>query len=343
MELKTAVEEYVRRKRLMGRRYENNSKELHTFARTLQLPLNEVRVAHVSDYLNRSRLARNTWLGRYSRLRAFFNYWIAKHEITRLPMPRPRRATNCAFSPYIYSLSDIREILRKADAHDLNLSIVSAQTLRMLVIFLYATGVGPGEALALKRKDLDFQGSTVTLSARPGPPRTIPIGPDLLGLLKTYVGATRKTGDYLFKTKKGQPIKSDRIKVVFRRVRQSAKIRRSDCAFCQPALRDLRHTFAVHRIMDWYEKGIDVERMMPKLAAYMGVWNFRLVDRYLSLAPPHFRKQVTELSREVTNKRDGKIIGVQRLTAAPDGETIHATYENKEADTTTSSEMRKQR
>jgi len=45
---------------------------------------------------------------------------------------------------------------------------------------------------------------------------------------------------------------------------------------------------------------------------------------------------------EQTAKRDGKIVGVLRLTVAPDGKTIHATYENKEDNTTTRSEMRKQ-
>jgi hypothetical protein len=45
---------------------------------------------------------------------------------------------------------------------------------------------------------------------------------------------------------------------------------------------------------------------------------------------------------EQTNKRDGKVAGVLRLTVAPDGETIHTTYEDKEANTTTTSEMRKQ-
>jgi hypothetical protein len=45
---------------------------------------------------------------------------------------------------------------------------------------------------------------------------------------------------------------------------------------------------------------------------------------------------------EQTNKRDGKVVGVLRLTVAPDGKTIHATYENKENDATTRSEMRKQ-
>jgi hypothetical protein len=44
---------------------------------------------------------------------------------------------------------------------------------------------------------------------------------------------------------------------------------------------------------------------------------------------------------EQTAKRDGQIVGVLRLTVAADGKTIHATYENKEANITTSYEMRK--
>jgi hypothetical protein len=45
---------------------------------------------------------------------------------------------------------------------------------------------------------------------------------------------------------------------------------------------------------------------------------------------------------EQTAKRDGKIVGVLRLTVTPGGETIPATYENKESNSTTSYEMRKQ-
>jgi len=45
---------------------------------------------------------------------------------------------------------------------------------------------------------------------------------------------------------------------------------------------------------------------------------------------------------EQMNKRDGKVVGILRLTVAPDGQSIHVVYENKEANTTTTSEMRKQ-
>jgi len=51
---------------------------------------------------------------------------------------------------------------------------------------------------------------------------------------------------------------------------------------------------------------------------------------------------VSPNSVEQTAKRDGKIVGVLRLTVAPDGATIHGTYENKEDNTTTGFEMRKQ-
>jgi hypothetical protein len=61
--------------------------------------------------------------------------------------------------------------------------------------------------------------------------------------------------------------------------------------------------------------------------------------------PAHTMVSVKLLSPntvEQINKRAGKLVSVLRLTVAPDGETIHVTYENKEANTTTSSEMRKQ-
>ena len=37
-----------------------------------------------------------------------------------------------------------------------------------------------------------------------------------------------------------------------------------------PTLRALRHTFAVNRILDWYQHGFDVKRWLPHLSVYMG-------------------------------------------------------------------------
>jgi integrase len=37
-----------------------------------------------------------------------------------------------------------------------------------------------------------------------------------------------------------------------------------------PRIHDLRHAFVVHRMLDWYEQGIDPELRLPHLATYLG-------------------------------------------------------------------------
>jgi integrase/recombinase XerD len=37
-----------------------------------------------------------------------------------------------------------------------------------------------------------------------------------------------------------------------------------------PRIHDLRHTFAVHRLLAWYRHGQDVNARLPALATYMG-------------------------------------------------------------------------
>jgi integrase/recombinase XerD len=37
-----------------------------------------------------------------------------------------------------------------------------------------------------------------------------------------------------------------------------------------PRVHDLRHAFVVHRLLKWYEEGIDPEPLLPHLATYLG-------------------------------------------------------------------------
>lgn len=53
-------------------------------------------------------------------------------------------------------------------------------------------------------------------------------------------------------------------------------------------------------------------------------------------------KRVDKRTIEETDKRDGKVEGILRLTVSPDGKTIRAVYENKRQGTTTSWKMEKQ-
>ena len=58
-----------------------------------------------------------------------------------------------------------------------------------------------------------------------------------------------------------------------------------------PRIHDLRHTFAVRTIMDWYRRGLDPDREMSKLSTYLGhsdpdhtYWYIEAVPELLQLA-----------------------------------------------------------
>lgn len=54
---------------------------------------------------------------------------------------------------------------------------------------------------------------------------------------------------------------------------------------CGPRVHDLRHTFAVHRLLDWYKQGADVQTLLPRLSTYMGHINIQSTQVYLRYMP----------------------------------------------------------
>ena len=55
----------------------------------------------------------------------------------------------------------------------------------------------------------------------------------------------------------------------------------------QPRVRpyDLRHSFAVRTLLDWYRAGLDVEARLPLLSTYLGHVSPASTYWYLSAAP----------------------------------------------------------
>ena len=64
----------------------------------------------------------------------------------------------------------------------------------------------------------------------------------------------------------------------------------------------MRHRFAVLTLLDWYRTGVDVEREIPKLAAYLGhvhvsdtYWYIEAVPELLELAS----RRLVQIDQEV--------------------------------------------
>jgi integrase/recombinase XerD len=71
----------------------------------------------------------------------------------------------------------------------------------------------------------------------------------------------------------------------FRRLRLRAGVLRHDGSRYQPRLHDLRHAFSVHRLVAWYRQGADVQRLLPRLATYLGHVHIATTQRYLTMTP----------------------------------------------------------
>ena len=54
---------------------------------------------------------------------------------------------------------------------------------------------------------------------------------------------------------------------------------------CRPRIHDLRHSFAIRTMLDWYRAGVDVEARLPLLSTVHGDVNPATTYHYLSAAP----------------------------------------------------------
>lgn len=69
-----------------------------------------------------------------------------------------------------------------------------------------------------------------------------------------------------------------------------------------PRVHDL-HTFAVHRLIQWYEEGADLNAKLPFLVAYLGHKDFTGTQKYLHLTAELFPNLIKR-----TNEQFGGII-----------------------------------
>ena len=89
----------------------------------------------------------------------------------------------------------------------------------------------------------------------------------------------------MFLTRTGTPVARHTAENVFSRLRVRAGVLNQDGSRYQPRLHDLRHAFAVHRLVSWYRQGADVQRLLPQLATYLGHVHIAATQRYLTLTP----------------------------------------------------------
>jgi integrase len=74
------------------------------------------------------------------------------------------------------------------------------------------------------------------------------------------------------------------VSATFLKLVDRAGLRRR-AASRRPRLHDLRHTFAVRALLDWYRAGVDVQPRLPLLSTYLGHVHPKDTYWYLEAAP----------------------------------------------------------
>jgi site-specific recombinase XerD len=230
------------------------------------------------------------WHRKYEVLCGFYRFAIARGHVDRSPLPKiiPKAPE---FVPHIFSQEELQRLLDASAYCESPRSKLQPNTWRMLILLLYGAALRISEALSLTLADIDLPAGILTIrESKFYKTRLVPMSPALSSALKMYVAwrtkeHSTKPEAALFLTRNGNPLARYTAENVFRRLRVRAGVVRHDGGRYQPRLHDLRHAAAVHRLISWYRQGADVQRLLPKLATYLGHIHIAATQRYLTMTP----------------------------------------------------------
>jgi site-specific recombinase XerD len=205
-----------------------------------------------------------------------------------IPSPLMCPRVTARFQPYVYSEQEIRALLIAA-AH--LTGGLRPHTYVALLLVLYTTGVRIGEALSFRLGDLDHDRAVLHIRAgKFRKSRLIPITASLLMRLDQYLeqrhqaGAPTGPDAALFWSPRGGHYSLVGIQHGLSRLLRTTCGKRPGRG-TGPRVHDIRHAFAIHRLLRWYREGADVQGKLPLLATYLGHCSFVSTQWYLRATP----------------------------------------------------------
>lgn len=294
MKLLKAVANYVAYHKALGELFLTNEQILKSFVRAIgqRANLSDVKPKQVNVFLYGIGSLTSTWHVKHQALRGFYSYLISRGYVKKSPLPTviPKRPP--PFVPYIYTRQELRSLLDAALTYQKIRDQLEPYMVRMLLLLLYGVGLRISEAISLTLADVDLVQAILTIrETKFHKTRLVPLGRQLNQVLLQYADRRRREGysQYpeapFFISRNGKPVKQDTIENAFQLIRKKAGIYRIDGASYQPRLHDLRHTFAVHRLTEWYKQGADVQKWLPVLSVYLGHHRLASTSVYLTMTP----------------------------------------------------------
>lgn len=245
-----------------------------------------------------------TWRQRLTVARGFARYLATIDPdsevppVDLLPGHRPRIA------PYIYSQAEIAALMGAARALRPALRAARHET---LIGLLAVTGARPGEALGLDRDDVDLTHGVVHVRAgKNNKQRQVPLHPSTTAALRSYARlrdsqSPAPATSAFFISARGHRMGRSELNTTFPKLVGQVGLEGRGVR-ARPRPHDLRHSAAVHTLLNWYRTGEDIDRRMPLLSTYLGHVDPASTYWYLE-AVPELLHLVTERLEQQTSGR----------------------------------------
>lgn len=254
------------------------------------------------------KASRPTWARRLGIVRIFAQ-WLhgidPKHEVPSQALipSRYRRAR-----PYIYSDQEIRRIVEAA-ADLPSINGIRSLTYPALFGIVAVTGMRVSEAVALDANDVDLDAGVLTVRrGKLGKARMLPLSDSAMARLAAYAKERDRLlgrrSEPFFVSDHGARVTDCNARYNFAVVCQNIGLRRAQKYNRHgrgPRIHDLRHSFAVRTLINWYRTGKDPAREMIRLTTYLGhtnpmqtYWYIEAVPELLELASSRASASLTE-------------------------------------------------
>lgn len=212
------------------------------------------------------------WARRLDVVRIFARHLKALDAATEIPPEDVISRRYRRITPYLYSPAEIVALLLAASRLSPPLRAATWQTALGL---LAVTGMRVSEACRLDRSDVDLRHGVLRVrDSKFGKSRDVPIHPSTTEVLAGYAHvrdrlAPKPAGPAFFICTRGTRLDAANASRTFTQLLTAAAIAPVPGRRRQ-RIHDLRHSFSVATLLDWYRAGVDVQAQIPLLATYLG-------------------------------------------------------------------------
>jgi len=286
------VEEYIAVRRTLGYDVKTHGHLLRMFGRfadesghrgplTIEFAVRWACSSGSKDPANAAR--------RLGVVRRFAQHRVAFDQATEVPPAGLLGRGTLRKPPHIYTDAEISTLLRALAALRPR-GALRPRTYVTLVSLLLSTGLRITEARQLRRDDVDLRGGVLTIRAgKFRKSRLVPLHPSAIEPLRRYAefrDARERPprSEFFFRTDRAPFITWQATNSTIWDLRHRLGWTATGRARL-PRYHDLRHTFAVRRLIRWQEEGIDVNRVILHLATYLGHAEVGSTYWYLTAVP----------------------------------------------------------